>query len=144
MIPLFFASIGLASDFHALGGHWLLLGAVFLIAMVTKLLGCGLAAMVSGMGFVPSLRVGCGMISRGEVGLIVTAMGAQSGIFQAPEVAVLVAVVLLTTLITPLLRATFRLHCAQDVADAEDDAIITYLDNGGTLSALGARVEEPE
>ena len=55
------------------------------------------------------------MISRGEVGLIVTAMGASTGIFQKPEVAVMVAIVLLTTLITPLaLRATFQLKSDND------------------------------
>jgi len=121
-IPLFFASIGLASDFHALRGHWIMLGAIFVIAIVSKLLGCGSAALVGGMGFIPSVRVGCGMISRGEVGLIVTAMGAEAGIFQASEVAVLVAVVLLTTLITPLLlRAAFRMTYAQD--DLESDEL---------------------
>ena len=68
-----------------------------------------LAALASGMDWVRSLRVGCGMISRGEVGLIVTAMGASTRIFGQSEVAVMVAVVLLTTLLTPLvLRGAFR------------------------------------
>ncbi|HEY3703499.1 MAG TPA: cation:proton antiporter [Terracidiphilus sp.] len=115
LIPLFFVSIGLASDFRALRGHWVLLGAIFAVAVVTKLIGCGSAALAMGMGRVRSLRVGCGMISRGEVGLIVTAMGATAGIFQQAEVAVMVAVVLLTTLITPLiLRGAFMLKDAQE------------------------------
>ena len=63
-----------------------------------------------GMGPVRSFRVGCGMISRGEVGLIVTAMGASSGIFKEPEVAVMVTVVLLTTLLTPLYHARRLRH----------------------------------
>ncbi len=78
---------------------------VILVAVIGKLVGCGLAALGSGMDWVRSLRVGCGMISRGEVGLIVTAMGASTGIFGQSEVAVMVAVVLLTTLLTPLLCA---------------------------------------
>ena len=70
------------------------------------------------MDWVRSLRIGCGMISRGEVGLIVTAMGASSGIFGQSEVAVMVAVVLLTTLLTPLaLRAAFNLKSDQDFED---------------------------
>ena len=74
-----------------------------------------MAALGMGMGTVRSFRVGCGMISRGEVGLIVTAMGASTGIFNEAEVAVMVAVVLLTTLITPLLmRGAFAIHCPQD------------------------------
>jgi len=123
-IPLFFASIGLESDFRALQGHWLMLVALFLIAVFTKLVGCGAAAMVDGMGFVPSLRVGCAMISRGEVGLIITVMAASTGIFTPSEVAVMVAVVLLTTLVTPLaLRAAFRLPCEQDAEDQAEAAL---------------------
>ncbi len=114
-IPLFFVSIGLSSNFRALGGHWLLLAAIFAVAVVSKLVGCGMAALGMGMGPVPSFRVGCGMISRGEVGLIVTAMGASTGIFKEPEVAVMVTVVLLTTLITPLImRGAFMIKCSQD------------------------------
>ena len=103
LIPLFFVSIGLSSDYRALSGHWTLLLAIFVVAIFGKLVGCGLAALGSGMGWVRSLRIGCGMISRGEVGLIVTAMGGSTGIFGRSDVAVMVAVVLLTTLVTPLL-----------------------------------------
>jgi len=95
-----------------------LLVVVFVVAVVGKLVGCGFAALASGMDWVRSLRIGCGMISRGEVGLIVTAMGASSGIFGRSEVAVMVAVVLLTTLLTPLaLRAAFNLKSDEDIED---------------------------
>ena len=50
LIPMFFVSIGLSSNSRSLGGHWLLLGAIFLIAVVSKLLGCGVAALARGMG----------------------------------------------------------------------------------------------
>ena len=73
------------------------------------------------------------MISRGEVGLIVTAMGASTGIFGRSDVAVMVAVVLLTTLVTPLaLRATFQLKSDEDL---EDEA--------GLLEAGFTQFEEP-
>jgi len=58
------------------------------------------------------------MISRGEVGLIVTAMGASTGIFGRSEVAVMVTVVLLTTLLTPVaLRGAFQLKSVQDLEE---------------------------
>jgi Kef-type K+ transport system membrane component KefB len=115
LIPLFFVSIGLSSDYRALSGHWMLMFLILVVAVVGKLVGCGLAALGSGMDWVRSLRVGCGMMSRGEVGLIVTAMGASTGIFGRSEVAVMVAVVLLTTLLTPIaLRGAFRLKSPQD------------------------------
>jgi Kef-type K+ transport system membrane component KefB len=119
LIPLFFVSIGLISDYRALAGHWTLMFVVLFVAVIGKLIGCGLAARVCGMDWVRSLRVGCGMISRGEVGLIVTAMGASTGIFGRPEVALMVAVVLLTTLLTPLaLRGAFQLKSPQDLGEA--------------------------
>jgi Kef-type K+ transport system membrane component KefB len=121
LIPLFFVSIGLSSDYRALAGHWTLMLVVLFVAVVGKLVGCGLAALASGMDWVRSLRIGCGMISRGEVGLIVTAMGASTGIFGKSEVAVMVAVVLLTTLLTPLgLRGAYNLKSAQDAAEMLD------------------------
>jgi Kef-type K+ transport system membrane component KefB len=123
LIPLFFVSIGLSSNFRALGGHWLLLAVIFLIAVVSKLIGCGTAALAMGMGTVRSFRIGCGMISRGEVGLIVTAMGASTGIFREPEVAVMVTVVLLTTLITPLImRGAFMIKSPYDDESEETEA----------------------
>lgn len=122
LIPLFFVSIGLSSNFRALGGHWLLLAVIFFIAVISKLIGCGSAAMVMGMGPVRSFRIGCGMISRGEVGLIVTAMGAATGIFKEPEIAVMVTVVLLTTLLTPLvMRGAFLIKCPQDPKENSEE-----------------------
>ena len=115
LIPLFFVSIGLSSDYRALSGHWGLLGAVFIVAVIGKLVGCGIAALASGMSWVRSVRIGCGMISRGEVGLIVTAMGASTGLFNKAEVAVMVAIVLLTTVLTPMaLRLAFQMKGDDD------------------------------
>lgn len=142
-IPLFFIAIGLSSDYRALSGHWTLLAVIFAVAVVGKLVGCGLAALASGMGWVRSLRIGCGMISRGEVGLIVTAMGASVGLFAKSEVAVMVAVVLLTTLMTPLaLRFAFNLRSIEDVQEAyhllgERPALIRE----GQLSPGDAKIE---
>ena len=131
LIPLFFVSIGLSSDYRALSGHWGLMFVILVVAIVGKLVGCGLAALGSGMDWVRSLRVGCGMISRGEVGLIVTAMGASTGIFGRSEVAVMVAVVLLTTLLTPLaLRGTYQLKSRQDAEEGLYEQQLAVAING--------------
>lgn len=142
LIPLFFVSIGLSSNFRALGGHWLLLAVIFAVAVVSKLLGCGMAALGMGMGTVPSFRVGCGMISRGEVGLIVTAMGASTGIFNQTEVAVMVTVVLLTTLFTPLImRGAFAIHCAQDEEECQGEGEAQEAINVAEYSMVEMRAE---
>jgi Kef-type K+ transport system membrane component KefB len=123
LIPLFFVSIGLTSNFRALDGNWLLLIVIFVIAVFTKMFGCGLAALARGMGWVRSLRIGCGMVSRGEVGVIVAAMAVRAKIFTESQVALMVAVVLLTTLLTPLaLRGAFHLHCSDDDEDISGGA----------------------
>ena len=134
LIPLFFVSIGLTSNFRALDGNWFLLIVIFFIAVITKMLGCGLAAMARGMGWVRSLRIGCGMVSRGEVGVIVAAMAVRAKIFTESQVALMVAVVLLTTLLTPLaLRGAFHLRCPEDDEDV----------SGGAEEVLGEK-EPPE
>jgi Kef-type K+ transport system membrane component KefB len=116
LIPLFFVAIGLSSNFGSLNGHWMLLISISVVAIFSKLIGCGAASLGMGMGPVKSLRIGCGMISRGEVGLIVAAMGASTGIFNETEVAVVVSVVLLTTIITPLLlRGAFHIKSADEI-----------------------------
>jgi hypothetical protein len=121
-----------------------MLSVIFFVAVIGKLVGCGLAALASGMGWVRSLRIGCGMISRGEVGLIVTAMGATSGIFGKSEVAVMVAVVLLTTLLTPIaLRSTFNLKSDEDLED-EAGLLEAGLPSSSpelSLTADGAKIE---
>jgi len=137
LIPLFFVSIGLCSDYRALSGHWGLLGAVFIVAVIGKLAGCGLAALASGMSWVRSVRIGCGMISRGEVGLIVTAMGASTGLFNKAEVAVMVAIVLLTTVLTPMaLRLAFQMK-----GDDDEEEITDEVPN---LAAATPEIQAPE
>src|SRR5277367_2112190 len=143
LIPLFFVSIGLSSDYRALSGHWMLMSLVLLVAVVGKVVGCGFAALASGMDWVRSLRIGCGMMSRGEVGLIVTAMGAATGIFGRTEVAVMVTVVLLTTLLTPLaLRGAFDLKSQQDFEEGIEDPEPKLPATSGQASA-SLRVEPP-
>lgn len=143
VIPLFFVSIGLRSDFGALDGHWFLLAVIFVIAVITKMFGCGLAAMARGMSFVRSLRIGCGMVSRGEVGVIVAAMAVRARIFTASQVALMVAVVLLTTLITPLaLRGAFRLRCPEDDEDISGGAAQLGEEFAGIRSLVEADRED--
>ena len=140
LIPLFFVGIGLSSDYRALAGHWPLMLAILAVAIVGKLVGCGLAARACGMDWVRSLRIGCGMMSRGEVGLIVTTMGATTGIFGSSEVAVMVAVVLLTTLLTPVaLRGAFQIRSRQDHLSARAEHLIMDVeDRAGPGPAGGA------
>jgi len=103
-VPLFFVSIGLEADARAVTGSGLLFGlALILVAVVSKIVGSGLGAWWGGLSRTESLRLGIGMVSRGEVGLIVASVGLNEGLIDDVVFAEIVLVVLVTTVITPLL-----------------------------------------
>jgi len=110
LVPLFFVSIGLQSNLRLLTGELLPLALVLLVlAVVTKVVGAGGGSLLGGFDRRSALRVGIGMVSRGEVGLIIASIGVGYGILQAGGFSAVVFVVLVTTLITPpLVRWSFR------------------------------------
>ena len=109
--PLFFAIIGAQVDLRAVDINILMLsGAVIVIAIVaTKLFGCGLPAMFFLKSKAQGLRVGIGMISRGEVGLIVAGVGVTAGVLTSEVYSTIVIMVAVTTIITPIwLKMEYR------------------------------------
>lgn len=109
LVPVFFVSIGLEADARAIGVDGIGFAATFvLIAVLTKVVGCGIGARLSGMSTIDALRLGVGMTSRGEVGLIVAAIGIEVGVLSDDLFATTVVMVLATTLLTPMaLRALY-------------------------------------
>ncbi|MBC8059206.1 MAG: cation:proton antiporter [Clostridiaceae bacterium] len=103
LTPIFFASIGLAVNLQTVDSSILLLTILlFITAILGKILGCGLVAKLCGLKNSECLQIGMGMISRGEVALITTNLGLQSGIIS-PELFVPTLIVVIgTTLITPI------------------------------------------
>jgi Kef-type K+ transport system membrane component KefB len=103
-VPLFLVSIGLQADARSLGGAGLAFaGVLAVVAVASKVIGCGLGARLAGMRWPESLRIGVGMVSRGEVGLIVATVGLQRGLIDTAIFAAIVLVVLASTMATPLL-----------------------------------------
>ncbi|MCV0399187.1 MAG: cation:proton antiporter [Nitrosarchaeum sp.] len=101
--PLFFAIIGAQVDFRQVSWEILMLsGITIAIAITTKLFGCGLPAMIFLKNKAQGLRVGIGMISRGEVGLIVAGVGVSSGVLTSNVYSTIVIMVAVTTIITPI------------------------------------------
>ena len=100
---IFFVSLGIIADLHAVTGEILLfLLLLTLVAIVTKVVGCGLPAKMSGMCGKDSLIVGFGMAPRGEVAMIVALIGLNAGIIDQGVYVALVIMSLLTTIITPI------------------------------------------
>lgn len=109
LVPIFFVSIGLRTDARLLAGPAALFAvALVLVAIASKIVGCGLGARAAGFSWAEALRVGGGMMSRGEVGLIVATLGVDSGLVGTELFSVVTVIVLATTLVTPpFLRLTF-------------------------------------
>ena len=102
--PIFFASIGLAVELPSMTVSIVLFSLILLIvAILTKIIGCGLGAKLCGYSNEESKQIGVGMISRGEVALIVankgSALGLMSSVFFGPTI----IIVIVTTIITPIL-----------------------------------------
>lgn len=110
-VPFFFIAIGLPVTFDGVGGQIGFLVFLTLIAIVSKWIGCGLGAKVTGFGWRSSLGIGAGMISRGEVALILASMGLSAELLPQSHYTSIIIVIILTTLVTPpLLKGIFGKH----------------------------------
>ncbi|QWH41643.1 cation:proton antiporter [Bacillus mycoides] len=107
-VPVFFVSIGMNITFDGIGDQiWFIL-ALTVIAVFTKLIGCGFGARMTGFDAKSSAIIGAGMVSRGEVALIIAGTGLSSGLLAQDYFTAIVIVVILTTMITPpMLKYTF-------------------------------------
>lgn len=110
--PVFFASIGLKVVLPEMNGTIVAFAAALtVVAVVTKVVGCGLGAKLCGYKNYQCVRIGAGMISRGEVALIVASKGAAVGLLGSAFLGPVVIVVVITTIITPiLLKLAFKLN----------------------------------
>jgi Kef-type K+ transport system membrane component KefB len=108
-VPIFFVNIGLESDLRAISGNmWVFAIALTVVAIVSKVIGSGVGALLGGLQRRDSLRLGIGMISRGEVGLIVASVALVEGMITQDIFSIVVFMVIVATLITPpLLRASY-------------------------------------
>jgi Kef-type K+ transport system membrane component KefB len=101
--PLFFAIIGAQVDLRGVNVDVLYLaGIIIAIAVVTKLIGTGLPSIAFLKDKARSMRVGIGMVSRGEVGLIVAGVGVSSGALSNDIYTAVIIMVAATTIITPI------------------------------------------
>lgn len=108
-VPVFFVSIGLSINLRTLdiSAFWLMV-LIIAAAIAGKMAGCGLGARAAGFTWRESLQLGAGMVSRGEVGLIVAQVGVSQGLLTPKIFSAIVGMVLVTTLVTPpVLRALF-------------------------------------
>jgi monovalent cation:proton antiporter-2 (CPA2) family protein len=106
-VPLFFTSIGVSAQFSGISSYFGLIVLLSFLAILTKLLGCSLGARISGFSWRSSIGIGAAMVSRGEVALIISAIGLENGLLTKEMFSMMVIVVLVTTIVTPPLMKLF-------------------------------------
>ncbi len=102
--PIFFASIGFDTNLNELSANIAVFAMVLLIvAIATKIIGCGIGAKICRFSNKDAVSIGVGMVSRGEVALIVAQKGVEMGLLDNNLFPAVILVVIVTTLITPIL-----------------------------------------
>lgn len=106
-VPVFFTSIGVAANFTGIVDHIGLIVGLSILAILTKLIGSAIGAKAAGFSWKSSLGIGSAMVSRGEVALIIAAIGLENKLLQQDMFTVIVIVVLITTIVTPPMMKLF-------------------------------------
>ena len=111
LVPIFFVVMGMLVDVRQLlSPHMALFGLVFFVAAVlTKIIGCGVPPLLSGFNLRGGLRIGAGMVPRGEIALLMAGMAMATGVLTQEILSIVVAVTLLTSVVAPpLMIVAFR------------------------------------
>ncbi len=127
LAPFFFFVMGARLDVHMFTGSvWLTAIVISILAIISKVLGCGLPMLLDGIQ--TATKVGVGMLPRGEVALIVALIGLQSKAISQQGYAVVIFMAAVTTLIAPpLLRYLFRENLEQESDEMENELSRTSL-----------------
>ncbi|MGG5253460.1 cation:proton antiporter [Neobacillus sp. SM06] len=106
-VPVFFTSIGITAEFAGIRENLGLIVLFSIMAVLSKLIGASIGAKAAGFPFKSSLGIGSAMVSRGEVALIIAAIGLEAKLLSQEMFAVMVVVVLVTTIVTPPMMKLF-------------------------------------
>lgn len=102
--PVFFASIGLKTSIDNLDGSILLFSLGFVaVALITKIIGCGLMAKLCRFRFQDCLKIGVGMMTRGEVALIVSQKGLSVGLLNPVYFTSVILLIIVSSISTPII-----------------------------------------
>ena len=102
--PVFFASVGLNVKLPDLNGEIVIITiALIIVAVFTKIIGCGLGAKLCGYNNMESIQIGSGMVTRGEVTLIIASKGLSLGLMSSYFLTPVILMVVFTSIFTPIL-----------------------------------------
>ena len=108
--PIFFASIGINAKLPAMTPMIITFSVLLVVlAVISKMIGCGIGAKLFGYSSKECIQIGAGMVSRGEVALIVANIGAEVGLMPESFMGPIIIMVIATTIISPiLLKIVFK------------------------------------
>lgn len=102
--PVFFASIGLKTNLSSMTGSLVLFSACFvLVGLITKIIGCGLMSRLCGFKGMECVKIGVGMMTRGEVALIVAQKGLSVGLLTPEYFASVILLIIVSSIATPII-----------------------------------------
>ena len=122
--PVFFASIGINTSIETMNVKLLIFSILFVIvAMVAKIIGCGAMARVCRFKWSESLKIGCGMMTRGEVALIISNKGLGVGLMKANYFTAVILLIIVSSIVTPIaLKLCWNRWPDADIAEDGDGA----------------------
>ena len=101
--PIFFVNIGLKTSFADMTGELIVFSILFVIvSLITKVIGCGLTAKLAKNSWKDSLKVGVGMMTRGEVALIVASKGLNVGLMDQKYFVAVILLIICSSIVTPI------------------------------------------
>lgn len=114
--PVFFASIGLKTNINNLTAEIILFSVLFvMVALVTKIIGCGLIARACKFNVHDSIKIGVGMMTRGEVALIVAQKGLSVGLLDPVYFTSVILLIIVSSVSTPIvLKILYSKHPCED------------------------------
>lgn len=124
--PVFFVSIGLKTDISGMTKELLLFSLCFVLtALLCKIIGCGLMAKVCRFNFSDSLKIGIGMMTRGEVALIVSQKGLSVGMMKNEYFTAVILLIIVSSIATPVFLK--MIYAKEELGDAtRDNAAFLY------------------
>lgn len=121
-IPVFFVSIGLNMTFNNLLNDLKFIVPLLVLALITKWIGCGFGAKILGMSMGSSSIIGSGMVSRGEMALIVAQTGFSAHLLSSEYYSGVIIVIILTTIIAPfMLKYTIKKEAGVTTSNVPDE-----------------------
>ena len=144
--PIFFASIGLKVVLPQMSGTIILFSILLILwSVASKILGCGLGSKLCGYSNQDALRIGVGMISRGEVALIVANNGIAAGLMKDEFFGPVVLMVIATTILTPILLKVVYHGKEKDYSDLQESELVNRYEDAAAFDlATQALLEDHE